>query len=304
MVRDEHLVLGRRGPGRRHVAARPLPRPALLQPGPGDGARRGHPCRDHLGRGVSGRARLRRERGQEAGPDPRLGRLHRQPAARALHARRHPRLRGGRRLDRGDRRGHEGGRRPPDGPAHARRLRRARHDGRDLRRAVRRVPRAALRAPPAAAQDALGGVVRPQVGHGVLRLRGRAAGAEPGHLMRAALLELLRPPPHRGPLIAAGAVLVTLGVALEEVRLDDTLSTGVHLAILGLASAAVYAPGVQVRQEGRPYAFQSVLLVCGLALLAPALLTLADVLGADFDSFPAGAITWTSLVLAGVALWA
>jgi hypothetical protein len=47
-----------------------------------------------------------------------------------------------------------------------------------------------------------------------------------------------------------------------------------------------------------------VLLVAGLGLLAPALLTLADVLGADFDEFPAGAVTWTSLVLAGVALWA
>ena len=35
------------------------------------------------------------------------------------------------------------------------------------------------------------------------------------------LLELLRPPAHRGPLIAAGAVLFTLGIALEEVRLDD-----------------------------------------------------------------------------------
>src|SRR5215207_9493318 len=117
------------------------------------------------------------------------------------------------------------------------------------------------------------------------------------------LLELLRPPPHRGPLIAAGAVLVTVGVALEELRLEDRLSTGVHLVILVLAGGAIYALGVQVRQEGRPYAFQSVLLVCGLLLLAPALLTLADVLGADFDDFPAGAVVWTSLIYAGAALW-
>ena len=118
------------------------------------------------------------------------------------------------------------------------------------------------------------------------------------------LLELLRPPPHRGPLIAAGAVLVTVGVALEEIRLDDKLPTGIHLAILALASGSIYALGVQVRQEGRPYAFQSVLLVCGLLLLYPALLTLADVLGADFDvGFPAGAFVWTSLLLAGAAAW-
>ena len=118
------------------------------------------------------------------------------------------------------------------------------------------------------------------------------------------LLELLRPPPHRGPLIAAGAVLVTIGVALEEIRLDDKLPTGVHLAILALAAAVIYALGVQARPEGRPYAYQSVLLVCGLLLLAPALLTLADVLGAEFgDDFPAGAFVWTSLLLAGAALW-
>jgi hypothetical protein len=117
------------------------------------------------------------------------------------------------------------------------------------------------------------------------------------------LLELLRPPAHRGPLIAAGAVLVTVGVALEEIRLDDKLPLGVHLVILALAAGVIYALGVQPRAQGRPYAFQSVLLVCGLILLAPALLTLADVLGADFDDFPAGAVVWTSLLLAGAALW-
>jgi hypothetical protein len=118
------------------------------------------------------------------------------------------------------------------------------------------------------------------------------------------LLDLLRPPAHRGPLIAAGAVLVTLGVALEELRLHDKLPIGIHLAILAVAAAVMLALGLQARAEGGPPpAFQSALLVCGLALLAPALLTLADVLGAGFDQFPAGAIVWTSLVLAGVALW-
>jgi hypothetical protein len=119
-----------------------------------------------------------------------------------------------------------------------------------------------------------------------------------------AVLDLLRPPAHRGPLIAAGAVLVTLGVALEELRLHDELPLGVHLAILAVAAAVMLALGLQARAEGgRPPTFQSVLLVCGLGLLAPALLTLADVLGADFSQFPAGAVVWTSLVLAGMALW-
>jgi hypothetical protein len=121
--------------------------------------------------------------------------------------------------------------------------------------------------------------------------------------MQSSFLELLRPPPHRGPLIAAGAVLVTVGVVLEEVRLADKLSLGVHLIILSLAAGTIYALGMQVRQEGRPYAFQSVLLVCGLLLLYPALIRLADVLGADLIDLPSGALVWTTLLLAGAATW-
>lgn len=118
-------------------------------------------------------------------------------------------------------------------------------------------------------------------------------------------LELLRPPAHRGPLIASGAVLVTVAIALEELRLADKLATGWHLAILAPASALMLALGLQARTEGgAPPAFQSVLLVCGLLLAPAALLTLSDVLGAEFsDNFPAGALVWTSLVWAGLALW-
>ena len=118
-------------------------------------------------------------------------------------------------------------------------------------------------------------------------------------------LELLRPPAHRGPLIASGAVLVTVAIALEELRLADKLATGWHLAILALAAAAMLALGLQARTEGgAPPAFQSVLLVCGLLLAPAALLTLSDLLGAEFSgNFPHGALVWTSLIWAGLALW-
>jgi hypothetical protein len=118
-------------------------------------------------------------------------------------------------------------------------------------------------------------------------------------------LELLRPPAHRGPLIASGALLVTVGIALEELRLDDKLATGWHLAILALAAAVMLALALQMRTHGgAPPAFQSVLLVCGLLLAGAALLTLSDVLGAEFsDNFPAGAFVWTSLIWAALALW-
>jgi hypothetical protein len=120
----------------------------------------------------------------------------------------------------------------------------------------------------------------------------------------AGVRELLRPPPHRGPLIAAGAVALGVGIALEEIRLSDKLGTGVHMVILLAAGALIYWLGVQApNEDGRPPAYQSVLLVIGLALLFAGLLTLSDVLGADFDGFPAGAIVWTSLLMAGFSLW-
>jgi hypothetical protein len=122
---------------------------------------------------------------------------------------------------------------------------------------------------------------------------------------RDEMLELLRPPAHRGPLIAAGAVLFTVGIALEEQRLDDVLPNGVHVLIVAATAALILGLGLQaVPEGGRPAAYQSVLLVCGLLLLEGALLELAHVLGADFaDNFPAGAFVWTSLLLCGAALY-
>jgi hypothetical protein len=121
------------------------------------------------------------------------------------------------------------------------------------------------------------------------------------------LADLLRPPPHRGPLIAAGAVVLTTGLALAELRLDDdALAPFVHLLILAVPAALIFALGLQAPNEGgRPPAYQSVLLVTGLLLLVPALLRLAEVLGADLGGgFPAGELTWISLVVAGAALFA
>ena len=122
---------------------------------------------------------------------------------------------------------------------------------------------------------------------------------------RDELLELLRPPAHRGPLIAAGAVVLTVGLALEELRLDDTLPRVVHVLILALAAALLLGLGLQARRDGgAPSAPQSVLLVCGLLVLGTGLLELADLLGADFTDVPAGTLVWTSLVLSAVAAYA
>src|SRR3954454_2929492 len=119
------------------------------------------------------------------------------------------------------------------------------------------------------------------------------------------LRELLRPPAHRGPLIAAGAVCLGVGVALEESRLADKLPNALHMAILLAVGALIFWLGAQAPNEGGvPPAYQSILLVTGAFLLYAGLLTAADVLGADFDeSLSSGALLWTSLVLGALLLW-
>jgi hypothetical protein len=117
--------------------------------------------------------------------------------------------------------------------------------------------------------------------------------------------DLLRPPAHRGPLIAAGAVVLAVGIAIEEVRLADRLAPLSHFLVLGLFAALTLGIGLQARlEDGRPPAYQSVLLVVGLLAMFAALLRFSDVLGVDFTDFPAFTFVWTSLVVAGTALWA
>lgn len=119
------------------------------------------------------------------------------------------------------------------------------------------------------------------------------------------LRELLRPPPHRGPLIAAGAVPLAVGIALEELKLSGSLPLAAHALILLAAGALIYWLGVQApNEDGVPPAYQSVLLVTGIALLFAGLLVTANVLGATFgDSVPAGALVWTTAVAGALALW-
>ena len=116
--------------------------------------------------------------------------------------------------------------------------------------------------------------------------------------------ELLRPPAHRGPLIAAGGVLLALGVVLAQLRLDD-LGAGAHLALAAGVCALTLGIGLQWRADGSPpRGAQSVLLVTGFLLAPVALVRAAQVLGIEFDlldDYPAGT---AALVLAAVAVCA
>jgi hypothetical protein len=116
------------------------------------------------------------------------------------------------------------------------------------------------------------------------------------------LRDLLRPPPHRGPLIASGAVVLGVGLALEEVRLADKMPDVVHTLILLLVGGLMFWLGAQAPNEGgKPPAYQSILLVTGAGLLYAGLIIAAGALGASADS--AGTLMWTSALTGGLVLW-
>lgn len=111
------------------------------------------------------------------------------------------------------------------------------------------------------------------------------------------IAELARPPAHRGPVIATGAVLLAVGVALEQLRVSP--GAGVQFLAAAVPAGLLLGLVLGIRTGGgRPPASVSVLIVAGLLLLYVALLRLADLLGAEFSGaeFPAGAFLWTGVV--------
>jgi hypothetical protein len=118
------------------------------------------------------------------------------------------------------------------------------------------------------------------------------------------LRELLRPPSHRGPLIAAGSVALATGVMVTELRLRDEFPLGLHAAILLAIGALVFWLGAQAKNEdGVPPAYQSVLLATGLPVLYAGCLVLSAALGANFDPLSEGALLWASVFVGIIALW-
>jgi hypothetical protein len=113
---------------------------------------------------------------------------------------------------------------------------------------------------------------------------------------------MLRPLPHRGDVVAAGAVALATLVVLLQVRFDDVWADGVHLAYAVLAAAFVGTLALRSPREGPdPRAYQSALLATTLALAAPAVFRLAAVLGAGgLDD--GGTIAWVAGTLAALGL--
>ncbi len=120
----------------------------------------------------------------------------------------------------------------------------------------------------------------------------------------APVLAALTPHPHRGDLIAAGAVPLALGVLLVNARLDGEWGVGILLVLNALACALVLGMGLLSPLEGeRPRAYQQVLLLVGLLLGFTALLRLAQVFGAEDPLAAAGARTWIFAIVTLSAAW-
>jgi len=113
------------------------------------------------------------------------------------------------------------------------------------------------------------------------------------------VLAVITPHPHRGDLIAAGAVPLALGVLLVNVRLDAEWGVGILLVLTALAAALVLGMGLLAPlEDGRPRAYQQVLLIAGLLLGFSALVHVAQVLGADDPLGEAGSRMWIFTLVA------
>jgi hypothetical protein len=118
----------------------------------------------------------------------------------------------------------------------------------------------------------------------------------------ARALAPITPHPHRGDLIAAAAVPLTVAVAMINVRFDDEWGRGVLLVLSLLATLLVLGMGLLAPLEDeRPRAYQTVLLLGGLFLLGITLIRLAEVFGVEEPLDASGSVFWMSLVLGGVA---
>ncbi|HEV2820730.1 MAG TPA: hypothetical protein VGW11_09505 [Solirubrobacteraceae bacterium] len=113
----------------------------------------------------------------------------------------------------------------------------------------------------------------------------------------------LRLHPHRGDVLAAGAVLLAVGVAVADLRLGGAWAGGVRFGLLsGPAALAVLAMGLAAPAQERPRPYVTLLLLVALGLTALALSDLADALGDEGRLASPAATTFVSGCLAAMGL--
>jgi hypothetical protein len=105
--------------------------------------------------------------------------------------------------------------------------------------------------------------------------------------------------PKRGPLLAAGGVLLAAAITMLDIRFNGRWGSGV-LLIVELAALALTL-GIAWRSplSDRPLGYQTTLAVAGLVVLLVGLLRLADVLGVD--DVNTGTLIWVSAIFTLVA---
>jgi len=117
------------------------------------------------------------------------------------------------------------------------------------------------------------------------------------------ILERLRPHPHRGDVIAAGAVPVSVAAFLIELRMTQW-SLGARFGVVALIALLLFTMAWLAPLESEsPRAYHSVLLVGGLLPMAVALVLLAELLGANRPP-GSGGLFWVfalEALLAGAA---
>ncbi|MFL5782039.1 MAG: hypothetical protein ACJ760_12070 [Thermoleophilaceae bacterium] len=104
----------------------------------------------------------------------------------------------------------------------------------------------------------------------------------------------------RGPILAAGGVLLACAVGMLAVRLESSWGKGVHLVVELAAFVVVFGLAWLSPLRERPLAYQSTLAVTGLVLLVVVLFRLADVFGVD-NTGNSGTLIWISAIFTAVA---
>ncbi len=120
-----------------------------------------------------------------------------------------------------------------------------------------------------------------------------------------AVLDYLRPHPHRGDVIAAGAIPLALAGLVIALRMTQW-SHAARFVVTGLIAALILTMAWLAPLEWEtPRPYHSMLLVAGLLMLIVTLRLLAQTIGAS-ASFSAGSGFWTFAVeaaAAGYAAW-
>jgi hypothetical protein len=114
------------------------------------------------------------------------------------------------------------------------------------------------------------------------------------------VIDRLRPHPHRGDVIAAGAVPLSLAAVVINFRMVQW-PLGVRCAVVSLITGVLLSiAGLAEREHESPRAYHSVLLIAALLPLLLVLILLAEVLGAARPP-GAGALGWTFALEAAAA---